>query len=259
MQLSQAIDKLRPEFPQRDCLRRELLQLFTQPGAYFATIPRDICNIIADMVPDLRMSYPAEPFKSTDQLLADFNAKYRGQNRLYDIDKLRRDFPETPMVNNRVSLNVKFINGCPQFFTRTIDKYLGTDRETGVTTIMINIRPDVHIYRISKDLGTCQSNLIYNNKNSLYVPWGFNNDNIFLLPCGLCCVYNRELRTAFVTDIQNNLQIDVNVDMFTEFKSYVALFDDFGQKIEISNDVVVKSLDAVTASEYTTVFLRILI
>jgi hypothetical protein len=209
-------------------------------------------------------------------LLADFNAKYRGQNRLYDRVKLKQDFPELIDDYGSDILNVKFINGRPQFFMHTIDKYLGTDRETGLTTILINRNFQAHgqIYRISKNLCMCMKELIFNNSLNLMVPWGMFYEHIYLLPCELCLVRDLGARLAFITDIQNNSRIDVNDAIFAGDILYKSLVDDFGQKIAASITGVdsiddntgqrivistagVKSVDILAASEYNVGFLRI--
>jgi hypothetical protein len=48
-----AIEKFRPEFAQRDNLRSALRHCGT--NVYFATVPKDICDMIMDFVPDLRV------------------------------------------------------------------------------------------------------------------------------------------------------------------------------------------------------------
>lgn len=54
--LATVINRLRPDFAQRDRLRRKLKWAVIDGETYFATIPKDIRDIIENFVPDLRIN-----------------------------------------------------------------------------------------------------------------------------------------------------------------------------------------------------------
>lgn len=130
------ITKLSPEIQQRDQIRTILDELRKGSDQYFATIPKDICDIIFQMIPDLRVSWHdskhpcgysqefSEFLTKSRESLNNFINTYRNDHvvqplgidlTIVDGKKLNSDFPQTVGAEHGGMIGVKFIAGQPRF------------------------------------------------------------------------------------------------------------------------------------------------
>lgn len=250
---SQAMNLLSPHFVVRDELRQVLKDFATIPSnestppTYFATIPRDICNIILDFVPNLRQIHPEDPFehiKSDYQVFVDKYIKPYADPR-YDManfGKLRQDFPimfENSEIETEIGCFVKNMSS-GLHICNPIDhaRYAGND--TWVADIS-------------------QQDRLFGNKNMKFLQFtDFDSGlaEIYILPSGLIFIStikihydytdpdadidddylpNSSIRHDYLVDLANNRAIHITMDIN---RIPMSIMDDFGKLYIIPDDMV---------------------
>lgn len=260
-QIANAVNILRPEFPQRDRIRHAMQQL-VHSDTYFSTIPRDIFNIIYELLPELRQTHPKDQLASAFNCLAEFNAKYRIQGGFYDNDKIRRDFPELNTDNPWREILLKFIDGKPRFFIHGATQYLGINPTNNMHRVLKNVyetQPQCsHVFELSDNSYAESLNKLYTRsrdmpKESRYDLW--DDINVFLLPCGLCCVFIDHKVYAIDLTTKQTIEIKLAYYKLIAISGFsMILVDDFGNITHHENNS-----NVIEACEYTSHFLSIIL
>lgn len=121
-QFRAAIDELRPELQIRDQILSEFEHINDERCTYFATIAKDIYDIILSMIPSLRRSYATMDHSALILCMSEFLDKYmcgghRPNYKLFDncilsLEKLRHDFPtKFKPDDDYFIIGIKIING----------------------------------------------------------------------------------------------------------------------------------------------------
>lgn len=234
--LADAVLTLKPTFGTRLVIRDVLQELFRE-HSYFATIPRDICNIISDFVPDLRQTYTDKHFSDAASVYQEFVHKYNIKRdktdpqriaKLQHPEKFLLDFPGHENILYDI-LRVKCIREQVVVFdnieyTRIL--YVGNN-----TRLMRNGIMD---YWYADNLELTQFNKICQGKNI----------NICILPCQLVMIQVAEfagLANDFrKPEIYKNYVADLNCDHIIKISDNliwcVNLIDDFGKIFPVSGE-----------------------
>lgn len=204
MTLRQAIDQLRPELPLRDDLVCALEQLYCDDQGYFATIPKDIRNVIAEFVPILRRDCP-----EFDRVAFDAFFKHRivDESRpnklLFSAAGVLTDYPDifdNAHIDDEDGCSyIKYING--KIVIWDDSQFYGPDAP--------ELYKDIYVK------GNPHSRLLSANVS-------------YILPCGLLLYCHR--REVYLHDLRNNSKVQIDRPPIRLEGCYY-LIDDYGRFI----------------------------
>lgn len=230
MQLESAILQLSSHLGARHALR-EYINIARTTDTYFATIPKDIIDIILEMVPDFRQTYTDEQIMRASQQYSDFRDKYidyanqiNPQYKTELFTKMNDSYPPSTVYIKSIhhgqhakltSLRVGIIYVSKHRFVYR--RPLPNENNPHRTMYKTNCRHMVENDPISniEELFTVHDELDY----------------VFLLPCGLTLVMldrQNQVPKSYLLDFDNDKYIKVEYSSTT--LDY--LIDDFGRKIE---------------------------
>lgn len=236
MLLAQAINHFRPEFGIRDQLR-DACKKAANENTYFATIPKDICDIILEMVPDLRQTYTQEQF-------ANARAIYDQFLQQYGSDDINPD-PNCVQNLNRSKIMEGF-NPDPELITGSNIIHFKMQHNN---QIVVSLK---YSFQLPTRIITHDANIPYTNKSNHEKYLTYSSYPRWILPCGLVLVLHRPItcpdenckcdainikqylliNPENITEVNQQLSSDQYIEIFDiDALDGGLLFDDFGNTI----------------------------
>lgn len=228
MEVSEAILQLRPQFVERLELIAAFVQL-AKAETYFSTIPKDITNIILELVPDLRTCYLGQYYQIIDKIgdqyekflnkysVSPNSLVYRDHMPSLSLSKLQKDYPYLNFLN-RECIHVKIIDDHPIFAGQSQwnPMYQGNDQYI-LTTLYesIGVTPTNYMVESSmhRSSGTLHPKIAELSNKKLWYTGPSGSFTICILPCGLVfkqIEYSDYTCEQFLCDPTTNTRIAVN-------------------------------------------------
>lgn len=241
--ISQAINLLRPDMANRDQIIDSILQdVGKKHKMYFSTIPRDIINIILDMVPSLRQRDFDAQIKQAVENYANFVQTYitisstrTELNRsriIHDFcDRHRRGychdnrccvklmtFASNDSTKNDNKYGVYLTHDPGEYFIGN-NKYIHRDSHSGAILVH-DITKETELSKTCTTLSHCTQ-------------W-FLAVNIFLLPCKLLVTIDTMHKIYHVVDMEADSRIRCTIAGTLPNKLDRTLINDLGNFIQVS-------------------------
>lgn len=235
MRLPLAILHLRPDFANRIELRNSFVKIMTESGkisannfTYFATIPRDICEIILGLVPDLRQSIPDDYIEMIMSEYNNFANEYmQSDQKTLQPDKVA-EFMK--LVGSELSSFYEIVKFLPNGKKRKLQTmthgymYIGHNRYMRKTAEYVNGQIVVLPLCVIK---SGKEHLIPNIHK--IIDASIRIRFMYILPCGLLLVV---LDTSDALNPHQMYLLDVEHDKYVEIAEFYMearnLVDDFG-------------------------------
>lgn len=239
--IAEAIDILRPEYAIRDALIAEFAAVIREPHQYFATIPRDIIDIIASLLPSYRKrasDFP-KPFEKSFIIYKKFINNYKSGNT---VDGKTVLICHRTLAHQRGTSFIKLSGNCHVFKNddvNTIPEFLYNP----YTNERFANRYKIAVNYISAFHNTRSIFRVHENINSIIEFIDAIYSDVQILPCGLMLAYkfitrghNDCLRTTIspvlidpITAHEVPLNISNIPNIISDVDHKCTLVDDFGE------------------------------